>query len=100
MNPARSTLTVTGYPTRRRPSCASVTVTAYDEFGNVATGYAGTVAASRQRPIANLPVNYTFTAANAGTHTFSATFITPGTQSITATDTVTGTITDTKATSR
>src|SRR5262249_48321710 len=37
--------------------------------------------------------DYTFTAADAGQHTFSATLKTAGTQSLTATDTVTSTIT-------
>src|SRR5207244_2225210 len=37
--------------------------------------------------------NYTFSGGDAGVHTFTATLNTVGTQSITATDTVTGTIT-------
>ena len=76
----------------------SVTVTADDLYGNVATGYRGTVKFSSSDTNAALPANYTFTAANAGTHTFTngVTLKTVGTQSITATDTVTGTITGTR----
>ena len=44
---------------------------------------------------AGLPNNYTFTAADAGTHTFSVTLKKAGTQSITATDTLTGSLTAT-----
>jgi hypothetical protein len=43
---------------------------------------------------AGLPASYTFTAADAGTHTFSATLRTAGTQSITVTDAAAGTILD------
>ena len=69
------------------------TVTAYDAYGNVATGYTGTVHFTSSDAGATLPANYTFTSANAGTHTFSATLKTGGTQTITATDTVTSSIT-------
>src|SRR5262249_17447022 len=40
-----------------------------------------------------LPGNYTFTAADAGTHAFSATLKTAGTQSLTATDTANAALT-------
>jgi len=40
-----------------------------------------------------LPANYTFTAADNGVHTFSATLKTTGLQSLFATDTVTSSIT-------
>ena len=69
-------------------------MTAYDQFGNVATGYTGTVRFTSNDPQAVLPASYTFTATDAGTHhTFSATLNTVGIQSITATDSVTATIT-------
>jgi hypothetical protein len=67
-----------------------VTVTAYDTYGNVATGYAGTVHFTSSDAQATLPANTTLTN---GTGTFSATLKTAGTQSITATDTVTSSIT-------
>ena len=73
----------------------SVTVTAKDAYGNTATGYRGTIHFSGSDPAATLPANYTFTAANAGSHTFSlgVTLRTPGTRGVRATDTVTATIT-------
>jgi hypothetical protein len=58
-----------------------------DAFGNVTTGYTGTVAFSSSDPIASLPANYTFTAADAGVHTFTATLKRAGSQFITVTDT-------------
>ena len=42
------------------------------------------------------PANYAFVAGDAGVHTFSATLKTAGSQSLTATDTVTGSITGTQ----
>jgi hypothetical protein len=62
-------------------------ITALDAFGNVATGYLGTVHFSSSDPQAVLPADYTFTAADAGTHTFSAILKTAGLQSLTAQDT-------------
>ena len=58
-----------------------------DAYGNVAAGYTGTVTFSSSDVQAGLPASYTFTAADAGVHTFSATLKTAGTQSLTATDT-------------
>ena len=75
----------------------NVTVTAQDAFGNVATGYTGTVHLTSSDASAVLPANYTFTGADNGVHNLSVTLKTAGTQSITATDTVTGTITGTQS---
>jgi hypothetical protein len=71
-----------------------VTVTAKDAYGNTATGYTGTIRFTSTDPAATLPADYTFTAADAGTHVFSAnvTLKTAGSQSVTATDTVTASI--------
>jgi hypothetical protein len=68
----------------------SFTVTALNPDGSIDTSYTGTVhfTSSDRRPA--LPADYTFTAANAGTHTFSATLFTAGAQAIAATDTTTG----------
>src|SRR5439155_20752342 len=44
-----------------------------------------------------LPANYIFTGGDAGVHTFNATLKTAGTQSITVTDTVSGSVTGTQA---
>ena len=66
----------------------SITVTALDAYGNVATGYAGTVHFSSSDASATLPANYTFAVADAGVHTFSnkVTLRKKGTQTLTVTD--------------
>src|SRR5262249_32206042 len=66
---------------------ASVVVSALDRFGNVATSYVGTVHFASSDPQAVLPADYTFTAADAGSHTFTATLQTTGTQTLSVTDT-------------
>ncbi|MFO0950765.1 MAG: DUF4082 domain-containing protein [Isosphaeraceae bacterium] len=58
----------------------SFTITAKDAYGNVATGYTGTVHVSSTDTAATLPSDYTFTGADAGVHTFSLTFATAGSQ--------------------
>jgi adhesin/invasin len=60
-----------------------------DAYGNLATGYTGTLAFSSSDTAAVLPTHYMFTAADGGKHKFKATFHTVGTQSLTATDTLT-----------
>jgi subtilisin family serine protease len=87
------TVTVTGFPATDTAGVAAlVTVTAHDAYGNVANGYLGTVDFSSSDGHAGLPADYTFTAADAGTHTFSLTLVTAGAQSITATGSATATI--------
>src|SRR5207237_5159398 len=56
-------------------------------------GYLGTVHIGSGDAQGVLPATYTFVAADAGVHSFSATLKTAGTQSLIATDTVTSTIT-------
>jgi hypothetical protein len=73
-------------------SAFAVTVTALDQDGNVLTGYPGTVSFSSSDQQAGLPANYTFTAADQGVRTFNLNLDTAGSQTITATDTVTGTV--------
>jgi len=95
VNPgSASTLAVSGFPS---PAIAgapgSVTVTAKDAYGNTATGYVGTVKITSSDGKAVLPANYAFKASDAGIHSFSVTLKTSGSQSITATDTVTKSIT-------
>jgi hypothetical protein len=90
---AATTLVVAGFPSSTTAGIAhNFTVTAKDAFGNTATSYTGTVTFTSSDPRSGLPVNYTFVSADAGMHTFSGTFKTAGSQSLTATDTVTGTI--------
>jgi hypothetical protein len=68
----------------------SFTVTAEDPFGNTAAGYSGTVHFTSSDGSAVLPADATLTN---GTGTFSATLQTAGTQTLTATDTTTSSIT-------
>jgi hypothetical protein len=70
----------------------TITVTALDQFGNVATGYRGTVTFTSSDGAAVLPGNDTFTSTDKGVDTFTVTLNTLGSQTITATDTVTSTI--------
>jgi hypothetical protein len=87
---AATTLNLTGFPTTVTAGTTSnFTVTAADAYGNVATGYTGTVQFTSTDPGASLPAAYAFTAADAGTHSFSATLITAGNRSLKAADTVT-----------
>src|SRR5207244_4317737 len=95
---AARTFTVTGFPSPITAGTAGTfTVTAKDAYGNIASGYRGTVHFTSSDSAASLPANYTFTATDNGVQTFSATLNTAGTQSITATDRVTGTITGTQS---
>jgi hypothetical protein len=72
----------------------SLTVTALNQGGQVATGYAGTVHFTSTDPKATLPANYTFTGGDQGVHTFMGLSLTKvGAMTVTATDTVTGSIT-------
>jgi len=70
----------------------AVTVTALDAYGNIATGYLGTIHFTSGDHKAVLPSDYTFVAADAGVHTFMVTFNSTGTQTLTATDTHSGSI--------
>jgi parallel beta-helix repeat protein len=89
-----TTLTVNGYSSPATAGISNnITVAALDQYGNVATGYTGTVHFTSSDTAASLPVDYTFTAGDAGIHTFSATLFSTGSKSITATDAITSTIT-------
>jgi hypothetical protein len=88
---AAQAFSVTGFPSPiPAGTSGTFTVTARDAYGNVATGYRGTVTFSSSDPQAILPGNATLLQ---GTGTFSATLNTVGRQSITATDTVAPSIT-------
>ena len=68
---AASILKVTGFPTSDTAGAAgNVVVTAYDAYGNVATGYTGTVSLTSSDPHAVLPSSFTFPGTT-GTHTFA-----------------------------
>ena len=73
-------------------SSFNVTVTAKDAFNNTATGYLGTVHFTSTDGAATLPGNYGFVGGDAGVNIFPVTLKTAGSQTVTATDTVTGSI--------
>ncbi|HTA56525.1 MAG TPA: Ig-like domain-containing protein, partial [Candidatus Baltobacteraceae bacterium] len=73
----------------------SVSVTALDSFNNIATGYTGTVHFTSTDATAVLPANTTLAS---GTGSFPVTLKSAGLRTVTATDTVTGTITGTTGT--
>ena len=97
------TLTVSGilnpYPAG---TTHSVEVTAFDAYGNIATGYTGSVHFTTSDAKATVPANYTFTASDKGVHSFSnalrpgLTLKTAGSQWVRATDIATATITGVK----
>ncbi len=84
---AATSLVVYGYPS---PVPANTSerflVTAYDPYGNVATGYRDTVHFTSSDPLASLPANYTYTSTDSGTHTFTASFNTLSTGSYATVD--------------
>ena len=55
----------------------NVTVTVKNVRGNVVTAYRGTVHFSSLDSTATLPANYTFTASDAGVHTFTGLVLSP-----------------------
>lgn len=68
-------------------TAASLVLTVTDAFGNAATGYAGKVRFTVQGDSsAVLPPDYTFTAADKGSHTFLVTLKTAGTRQVTVKD--------------
>src|SRR5438477_157365 len=94
-----SRLVVSGIATPRTAGTASsVTVEVKDAYGNRITNYTGTISFSSSDTRAILPANYRFTSGtnlDNGIHSFTngVTLKTVGTQSVTATDTVTASIT-------
>jgi hypothetical protein len=88
--PAAS-FSITGFPPERTAGLSStITVTAKDAFGGTANGYSGTVAFSSTDGQATLPKNSTL---SSGSSSFTVAFNTAGTQSVTATDTVSTNVT-------
>ena len=97
---AAKTLSVSGilnpYPAG---STHSFIVKALDAYGNVATGYLGTIHFTSSDTKASVPADYTFIAADKGAHTFANTLSpaltlrTAGSQWVRATDKTTASIT-------
>ena len=75
----------------------AVKVAIEDQFGNLATGYRGSVHFTSSDLVAqtlgDLPPDYTFSSGDAGSHTFSVKLATVGSQTITVSDTVNGALT-------
>jgi hypothetical protein len=66
----------------------SLTITVVDAYGNVVTGYTGTIHFTSTDTTATLPGDYTFTAVDKGMHTFTGLVLRKkGHQTITITDT-------------
>ena len=65
-----------------------VTVMAKDAFNNTATGYTGTIHLTSSDTHALLPSDYSFVSGDSGSHSFSVTLETAGSQTVTATDTL------------
>ncbi len=98
VNPAAAShLVVAGFPSSATAGVAyAFTVTAVDTYGNVATGYLGTVHFTSTDSLAVLPADFLFTAAAKGKGSFKATLKTPGKESLTATDLALASITGTE----
>jgi hypothetical protein len=94
---AASQLVLSAPSSVRHGTTFSLTLTVEDAYGNVVTGYLGTIHFSSSDSSATLPANYTFTTADAGVHTFSNVFTlrTRGKQTLTATDTQNSSLTAT-----
>jgi parallel beta-helix repeat protein len=82
-------LSVTGPGSATAGNSLSVTVSALAADNSAISGYTGTIHFTSSDLKAGLPADYTFTAADAGIHTFTVTLKTAGNQTVTATDTVT-----------
>jgi hypothetical protein len=100
VNPAAANHYLVTAPASVKPNGRfTITVTAYDAYGNIVIGYQGTVHFSSSDPQAALPRNYEFVSADQGTHTFTRRTIlrTLGAQTITvaaaANSSINGTVT-------
>jgi hypothetical protein len=93
-------LSTTGIVTPRTAGLVgSVTVTALDPYGNRVSNYTGTVHFTSSDGQAVLPGNYAFVAGDGGQHVFTngVTLKTSGAQAVTATDTVTSSLTSSQS---
>jgi len=68
----------------------SATVTAKDQFGNTVPGFADAVHLASSDGAATLPQDYTFAGGDGGQHGFSLVLRTPGSRSVSASDTAQG----------
>jgi hypothetical protein len=100
VNPAAaSAFLLTGLPsTSKRGTAVTFTLRVVDAFGNTVTGYTGAVHFTSTDKHAKLPADFTFSAADAGVHTFTVTFNSRGPQTITATDKASSSLTGSEST--
>src|SRR5262249_41090267 len=84
---AASMFLVWGFPDIVAGQTGTFTVTAEAPYGNLATGYAGTVHLSSSDPTATLSGDYAFRSTDQGSHLFAGALYTAGSQALTATDT-------------
>jgi hypothetical protein len=85
---ALSQFAVSATATATAGSAFNVTVTAQDADGNTVSGYTGTVHFSSSDGQGQLPANYTFGAGDSGSHVFTVTLETAGSQTVSVGDTV------------
>lgn len=90
---AAASLSVTALQGTVAGVAQNFTVTVRDAYGNLATNYRGTLNFTSGDKLAALPAAYTFTAADAGAHTFSLTFKSASGQDLTVTDSLNPAIT-------
>ena len=90
--PSATHFSVTAPGTATNGTAFTITVTALDATNATVTGYGGTVHFTSSDPLAVLPANATLTG---GVGTFSVNLKTNGSETVTATDTVTASITGT-----
>jgi hypothetical protein len=91
VNPAAASHFVISIPTGVSTGTPiTVTATAEDSFGNVATDYSGTIHFSSSDPLASLPADAPLPG---GSASFTVTFHTAGSQTLTVTDTINSALT-------
>jgi uncharacterized repeat protein (TIGR02059 family) len=83
---AAASFALSGPASTTAGTSVSIGVTAKDAYGNVATGYTGTVGLTSSDAQAGLPASHSFTGGDAGAHTFSVTMKTAGSQTVSASD--------------
>src|SRR5205823_5695561 len=95
---ASTQFAVAGFPMPSTAGAAGTfTVTVQNGLGQTLTNYTGTVHFTSNDGQAALPADYTFSTADAGAHSFSATLRTAALESITVTDKTTPALTTTQS---
>ena len=86
---AASKFVLSGLPSTMTAGLSqTLTVTALDPYGNVATSYTGIVDFTSSDPQASMPASFAFPGADQGVSSFPVTLGTAGAQSVTVTDSV------------